>query len=277
MIDQSFWREGLAIPDYTRIITKVQHIIVHHSAGSNIDTNYTGIVRNIYIYHTEILGWSDIGYNYLIAANGDIYKGRDPDGFEQDNVLGAHFCGSNTGTMGICMMGTYTDICPSSEAIKSLISLINWKAGKDSLNPLGTCPHALNVNLPVIAGHRDGCSTECPGECLYRLLDSIRHEVMKVFNGCGYVYKIIENTSKYAYSINAVLCHANDVVFIQSDGAPIIQLQIFSLSGRKVRLHYEYLSPDRLAFSTDNIQPGIYIIKVSFKNGIYTDKLVIFK
>jgi hypothetical protein len=277
MIDQSTWREGLSEPDYIRTKNKVHNIIIHHSAGSNVDTNYTSTVRNIYIYHTEILGWSDIGYNYLIAANGNIYKGRDPDGFEQDNVLGAHFCGSNTGTMGICMMGTYSDICPSSEAINSLLVLLNWKAGKDSLNPLGNYPHALNSNLPVIAGHRDGCSTECPGECLYQLLDSIRHEVMKAFNACGYVSKIIENTAKYTYHKKAVLCHAGDVIFIQSDGDPIIHLQLFNLSVRKIKLHFEYIAPDRVAFPTDNIPPGIYFIKIYFKDGIYTDKLVILK
>lgn len=277
MIDQALWREGLSEPDYIRINNKVHHIIVHHSAGSNIDTNYTGTVRNIYIYHTEILGWSDIGYNYLIAANGAIYKGRDPDGLEQDNVLGAHFCGSNSGTMGICVMGTFTDICPTNNAINSLIALINWKAGKDSLNPLGNYPHTLNVRLPVIAGHHDGCSTECPGSCLYQLLDSIRHEVMNAFNACGFVYKTVENGAKYIHHAEALFCHANDVVFIQSDGEPIIQIHLYNLSARKIRLHYEFLAPDRLVVPTFDLSPGVYIIQIYFKNGVYTDKLVILK
>ena len=94
---------------------------MHHSAGSTFDTNYTAVVRSYYLLHTEVNGWDDIGYNYLIARDGSIFAGRDPQnrtGVAQDNVHGAHFCGKNDYTMGICVIGDFTSQAPAAEAPK---------------------------------------------------------------------------------------------------------------------------------------------------------------
>ena len=276
MIEQSVWREGLPDPDYERLENKVHNIIVHHSAGSNIDTNYTGIVRNIYIYHTEIRGWSDIGYNYLIAADGTVFKGRDPANLEQDNVRGAHFCASNSGTMGICIMGTYTDILPTSESRVSLISLVNWKLGKDSLNPMGTYPHVLNATLPVIAGHRDGCSTECPGELLYHLLDSVRLDVKDAFQACNYTVKPLEMGLKERTSSGLILCYTAKSISIRCNEGQIHQFQLFNLLGKEVHCLYQQVSPDEIVLFKDSLAAGIYLVKIFHKGSTYTDKIMHF-
>ena len=105
-IDQSVWRDGLPDPKTGRIAVSVKHCIIHHSAGSNNLNDFTQAVRSIYLYHLQINGWDDIGYNYLIDPNGVIYKGRDPlELEEQDNTQGAHFCSKNSGTMGVCLIG----------------------------------------------------------------------------------------------------------------------------------------------------------------------------
>jgi hypothetical protein len=177
VIQQSEWRLGLPEPSYSRIFTDTGNMIIHHSAGSNNITDFTQAVRDIYIYHTVENGWSDIGYNYLVAPNGMIYAGRDPDIGEQDKVMGAHFCGSNSKTMGICLIGNYETIEPTSELLQSLESLLSWKAFKDDLQVLDSDFHPLNPELGVIAGHQDGCSTFCPGENVYAKLQQIRENV----------------------------------------------------------------------------------------------------
>jgi len=232
MIDQSVWREGLAEPDYIRSVHEVHNCIIHHTAGSNTDTNYIQVIRNIYIYHTEIRGWSDIGYNFLIAENGTIFKGRDPGEYEQDNVKGAHFCNSNTGTMGISILGNYNDVDPTEESIESLVDLLNWKLGKDSLNPFGTYPHPLNQQLGVIAGHRDGCATECPGNLLYALLDNIREETMQRFTICGYVYLPVFLSE--VNSDDILICQKHNRVYIKHISGQFPEIHVCDQLGRAI-------------------------------------------
>ncbi|MFT6865749.1 MAG: hypothetical protein ACJA08_000574 [Cyclobacteriaceae bacterium] len=183
-ISQSEWRSGLTPPSFSRSFTAVKHVVVHHAAGSNTNMNYTQVVRDIYVYHTEVNGWSDIGYNYLIAQNGDIYAGRDPADGEQDNVLGAHFCGSNSGTMGICLLGNYETATPTDQTWNSLQTLVSFKLDKEELDPKENYPHTFG-SIGSIVGHRDGCSTLCPGENVYNQLIDLRSEIADQIESCG--------------------------------------------------------------------------------------------
>ncbi|MFY0607528.1 MAG: N-acetylmuramoyl-L-alanine amidase [Cyclobacteriaceae bacterium] len=182
-IPQSVWRNGLNPPSYSRSFTDVNHVIIHHAAGSNTNTNFTQVVRDIYVYHTEVNGWSDIGYNYLIAQNGDLYAGRDPDGGQQDNVMGAHFCGRNATTMGICLLGNYETANPSNSMWTTLEQVVAFKVNREALNPLASDSHPLG-NIGHIAGHRDGCSTLCPGENVYKKLTQLRQTINDNLASC---------------------------------------------------------------------------------------------
>ena len=153
--------------------TPVSHLIVHHSAGSNSSSDWAATVRAIWDYHVNGNGWSDIGYNWLIDPNGVIYQGRG------DNTLGAHFCGTNSQTMGVCMMGTFTTVTPTEVAITSLEKLLGWKSCDRDIAPLASSFHpSSGLTLHNISGHRDGCNTECPGNSFYPLLPSVRQGVV---------------------------------------------------------------------------------------------------
>lgn len=184
-VNQSEWRAGLPAPDYTRQFSEVHNLIVHHSAGSNTATDYTQVVRDIYLYHTQEHGWSDIGYNYVVAQDGTIFKARDPAGGEQSDVKGAHFCGYNSGTMGVCMLGNYELVKVPQPQLDALAHLLTWKCKRDELNPEGVHSHPLNDQLGVIAGHRDGCATACPGDYLYQDLPAMRSQVAENLVNCG--------------------------------------------------------------------------------------------
>lgn len=185
LVPQSVWRAGLPAPKPGRTATATHHCIVHHSGSNTRDTNFTEVVRGYYIYHTTVNGWDDIGYNYLVDPRGVVYAGRDPEkaGIAQDNVLGAHFCGKNSGTMGVCVIGNYVTERPSAAAMQSLQTLLSWKIYKDGLDPFGSQRHpdAGGALLPVIAGHREGCATECPGDSLYAGLPDLRQALLPCF------------------------------------------------------------------------------------------------
>jgi hypothetical protein len=273
MIDQTEWRAGLPDPDYQRIHQKVQNIIIHHTAGSNSDTDYTVVVRNIYVYHTQIRGWSDIGYNYLIAQSGTIFKGRDPGEYEQDNVMGAHFCNNNSGTMGISIMGTYTDVVPPDTALQSLIALVSWKLGKEHLDPLGHYYHPLNAELPAIAGHRDGCSTECPGNSLYAILDSLRNMIMAKFNDCGYV---INSTYPISGSLpKLIIRQSKNQIELNSVSSAIELIRLYDLMGRQISAQYTQAGNGEILLTPDLKSKGIIILICKTSDAYYSEKIIL--
>jgi hypothetical protein len=200
-IDQEVWRNGLPEPDYNRSFTDVKHVIIHHSAGSNSNTDYTQVVRDIYVYHTQVNGWSDIGYNYLIAQDGTLYKGRDPLNGEQDDVQGAHFCGMNSNTMGVCLLGTYTSIAPSAATEATLMNLVSWKLYKEQLNPKAAFPFNGIPSLNVLSGHRDGCATACPGQLTYDRLPTYVQTVYDRWSACNGKEVLVANFSYFPLEI----------------------------------------------------------------------------
>ena len=282
VIQQSEWRNGLPAPSYSRNFTTTENMIIHHSAGSNNISDFTQAVRDIYIFHTVENGWSDIGYNYLVAPDGVIYAGRDPGMGAQDEVIGAHFCGSNSNTMGICLLGNYETAEPTPVMLGSLEEVLSWKAFKDELNVLGNDSHPLNANLGVIAGHRDGCGTLCPGQNVYQKLQDIRMNVdaqIAICNGeeeeeeeepeepvigieidSVLSQKIYPNPieSDFSFSLNISQDRQNDLQYIR----------IFNQQGKSIKWQNLYFMENKVEVKLPStLKPGIYFLQTSFKNG----------
>ncbi|MFA6550267.1 MAG: N-acetylmuramoyl-L-alanine amidase [Candidatus Gracilibacteria bacterium] len=86
--------------EYAKKITK---FVIHHTdSKANLD-NPKQKIREIYSYHALTRGWGDIGYNYIIDREGNIYEGR----AGGEGVIGAHAGTANTGSIGIAILGSY--------------------------------------------------------------------------------------------------------------------------------------------------------------------------
>ncbi len=268
IILQENWRNGLPAPQYTRSFSTVNHIIVHHSAGSNQASNYQDVVRNIYIYHTEGRGWSDIGYNYLIAPDGSIFAGRDPEEGLQDEVKGAHFCGKNSNTMGICLLGTFTDISPTPAAITALEQLISWKTTKDHLQPYEEFPHE-GLALGVIAGHRDGCSTQCPGNQLYNKINTLKTTVYNQQLACQ------QDPEEPKEPVNDLLFFPNPVkngtIFVSNTVEDVLLINAF---GNKLFVP-TIETKEHLELQVDHLVAGWYVLYIQDTSGINQYKVII--
>jgi uncharacterized protein (TIGR03437 family) len=162
--------------------TAVTHLIVHHTAGGNAAADWPAVVRAIWALHVYNNGWNDIGYNFLIDPDGVAYEGRG------DGILGAHFSGVNTGTMGVALLGTYSSQPPAGAALATLERLLAWQAERWKLDAAAPALHAASgLRLNTISGHRDAGlsprasgSTECPGNAAYGLLEKLRHSVPRL-------------------------------------------------------------------------------------------------
>ncbi len=166
-------------------VRTVEQIHVHHTATGNDyrKRDVPRILRAIYRYHTKTLGWSDIGYNYLVDRFGRIWAGRRGADGDRD-TLGAHTLGFNHTSVGIAVLGDFQEVAPTGKVLSGVAKVAAWKLRKYHRDPLATTavkshgsdlyPLGTWVELPVIDGHRDTNDTECPGQLLYDFLPDIR-------------------------------------------------------------------------------------------------------
>ncbi|MEU3662655.1 peptidoglycan recognition protein [Streptomyces sp. NPDC032940] len=177
-------------PDPSEYTADVKAVFVHHTDGANDYScaDSAAIVRGIYAYHTQVNGWNDIGYNFLVDKCGTVFEGRK--GGTDLPVLGAHTYGWNRESAGIAVLGEYTSTGASGAALASVARVAAWKLGQYGADPAGTVQ--LNAGASQknyfgtgftantkytfnrISGHRDGYNTQCPGNSLYAQLPTVR-------------------------------------------------------------------------------------------------------
>jgi hypothetical protein len=172
----------------------VHMLLVHHTAGSDGGIDPAATIRGIYYWHAQVLGWGDIGYNYLIDPQGRIYEGR----AGGEGVVGGHTYDSNTNlnfntvSAGIAVLGCFEALqsgCPTphtatSTAEESLTNLLAYLSAQYHLDPTGTAT-VFEKAFPVISGHRDADLTLCPGSNLYDRLDEVRINVASRLQALG--------------------------------------------------------------------------------------------
>jgi len=270
IVPQSVWRAGLEPPVPGRSKTTTRHCIVHHSASSNTDTNSINLVRAFYIQHKDINGWDDIGYNYLIGHDGVVFAGRDPEKEEidQDNVFGAHFCGKNSFTMGVCVIGNFEDEAPDERAVESLEQLLTWKMYKDQMDALDSLHHLDTINgdlLPVLAGHRNGCATECPGQLLFDQLPHIRTEVAANIESCGPLSNSVLPHTTFKMYPNP----SGNELFIEIDEPS--KYEILNVAGIIVKSGNTEVN---VPVDLSGMNNGLYFVRISGKWGFEVEKMM---
>ncbi|KAG5879651.1 hypothetical protein JTB14_014977 [Gonioctena quinquepunctata] len=130
-------------------------VVVHHSETPACETleKCKQRIRNIQNYHMNNRGWDDIGYNFLIGGDGNIYEGR---GW---GIRGSHVPKYNARSIGICLIGNFGNTPPPYAQLEALRNLI--ACAKD-IGKITSDYHLI--------GHRQGKSTDCPGDALFEEL-----------------------------------------------------------------------------------------------------------
>lgn len=176
---------GLSNTNSYKVTTTVTHLVLHHSAGQTYSSDYAAVVRSYYVYHTNSLGWSDIGYNWLVDPNGVLYQGASWKSSTEENVIGAHNSGYNSNTSGLSMIGDYETYQPTQVSLDKMAQIMAFLCSKFNLNPTATTYFAPKGQMiPVITGHRDnGGGTTCPGKNLISRYDWFRNTVKNLLAG----------------------------------------------------------------------------------------------
>jgi hypothetical protein len=161
----------------------INRVIVHHTVTATQEPDPAARMRAMYAFHVRGNGWSDIGYNFVVDGAGRIYEGRSTGGGRHDGedtsglgVVGAHASGHNTGSVGIAILGTYTEdgVTPNEAALDAVTAIAAWKLGTRGIDP----------GAPgVLIGHRDVVATGCPGNGCHRRLPELRERTRRRITG----------------------------------------------------------------------------------------------
>ena len=146
---------------------------VHHTDSSNTyaAADVPAMIRGMYAYHVQTLGWNDIGYNFLIDRFGRIWEGR-YGGMDQA-VVGAQTLNFNSVSTGVSAIGNF-DIAAVPQAVTDAFKQIfAWKFSLTSIPATGSVL-VNGTTLQRVSGHRDAFATLCPGQYLYAKLHEIR-------------------------------------------------------------------------------------------------------
>ncbi|WP_051864894.1 N-acetylmuramoyl-L-alanine amidase [Streptosporangium roseum] len=136
-----------------------------HYVGSRVNPSPTkscgahcrDMVRGIQSHHMDGNGWSTIAYNLLVCEHGTVFEGRG-----KGIMSAANGPGFNQGHYAVCaLIGDKGLVEPTDELLNGLVDAIgylrNHGAGRE------------------VKGHRDGYSTTCPGDRLYRWVRAGAH------------------------------------------------------------------------------------------------------
>lgn len=129
-------------------------IVIHHT-GNPTDDDLSA--EQLHRSHQN-LGWSGVGYHFIVRKDGSIELGRPVE------CVGAHAEGFNYCSIGIHVCGNFDMAEPTEAQINALPMLL-----ADICDAYG-----LTASDSIVMGHRDLMATDCPGNNLYKQLDTIR-------------------------------------------------------------------------------------------------------
>ncbi len=266
---------GAGIFSGSPTILPVTHLIVHHSATSSTSANWSATVASIFDFHVNTNGWADVGYNYLIAPDGQLFVGRGGG----NNVVGAHMCGYNSNTMGVCLLGTYTSVAPPQIAIDKLVALLAWKSIDSRIDPTGSgAIRSYPGTMQNISGHRDGCSpsaTECPGTMTHNLLPTIRTRVKEVVTACLTSVEDFADVTQFEVSPNP--SNGQFTLSVDLRSAQTFDIELTDMLGRIV-FKQKMTNPTQhitLPIDVSTLTQGIYYVSLKKDNQLRIKKIAI--
>jgi len=126
----------------------IDRVFIHCSATDNPDHDSIDVLRH---WHVDGNGWSDVGYHYLINADGNLELGRD---LERSPAAQR---GNNTGSVAICLHGLSEDLFT-----------------EDQYNTLAELCDSINIELKgkvTFHGHCEVSHKSCPVFDYKKILD----------------------------------------------------------------------------------------------------------
>lgn len=145
-------------------------ILLHQLGGNNVEAPLP-ILRALAAFNTEVLGWSDVPFHFLIDQQGVIYEGRTGG----PTAAVARLAGGDS-VVHVALIGNGT---PPAAQQDALVGLMAWLGEAYGIAPLGehtfTTSTNATVTRPNITTHADAVGEAAdPSQALRDLIGSLR-------------------------------------------------------------------------------------------------------
>jgi hypothetical protein len=149
-------------------------VTVHHTVSALNDggtrDEFAATLRGIQSLHMDGRGYCDVGYHFLVTADGTVWEARSA------AALGAHTGSQNTDNLGISFVGCFhpTSACSGLGSTTPPTAMIDGAGAF-----LGLVIRHYGITLrpgSTYFGHRDnpGQATACPGDVLHDALPTLQ-------------------------------------------------------------------------------------------------------
>ncbi|XP_066255767.1 peptidoglycan-recognition protein LB-like isoform X1 [Euwallacea similis] len=139
----------------------VPFVVIHHSyipAACFTKEDCIVAMQWMQDFHQFNRSWNDVGYSFAAGSDNRIYAGR---GW---SAVGAHAPGFNNQSIGICIIGDWTEKLPPEEQLQIVRQFIR----------LGVIKGYIKEDYKLI-GHRQARDTDCPGDALFAEIQTWPH------------------------------------------------------------------------------------------------------
>lgn len=183
--DISTWSEyGLERPDYTRIVLHVTSMGRGYGKAE---------AKRIQDFHMDQRGFSDIGYNFLVDSDGEVFEGRLLDyvpahagrtieGDEQHDIR----LDPDYGSIGI-VFSADTDQALTTDQVDAGITLVSWLEKRYPVSSVITHTEVRqSIEARALTPRRDFDPETCPGSGSVDQIIQIREAVDASFDADVY-------------------------------------------------------------------------------------------
>ena len=176
LVTRAEWGARAPRHPYQQLPGPPRGVKVHYTGGrvepAILDDHVlcVAMVRSIQGYHMDGNGWLDIGYSMISCPHRKVFVGRGP-----HHLPAANGPGLNSGHYAVLgLVGTSGLVEPPDAMLHGILDAIDY------LREHGGAGHEIE-------GHRDGYSTDCPGDALYAWVEAGAPRPGKPVHQAGHV------------------------------------------------------------------------------------------
>ncbi|XP_028911696.1 peptidoglycan recognition protein 3-like [Ornithorhynchus anatinus] len=160
IIPRADWGAKGSMANCRKLDRPAKYVIIIHTAGqpcTELDS-CKELVRGIQDFHVNGRKFCDVGYNFLVGEDGNVYEGV---GWDTE---GAHTYGYNDIALGVAFLGLFEDKPPNAAALMAAQRLIRCSVDRDYLDP----------NYLLVA-HSDVINSISPGRATHDIIKTWPH------------------------------------------------------------------------------------------------------